>query len=82
VWVFCTHACLCISRVPVAWRHFQISWNCCYQWLWGTMWVLGIKLRSSGGAASTPNHWAIPPTPTILIDACHSAPCVVTLSPS
>lgn len=27
------------------------------------LWVVGIQCRSSGTAASTPNHWAIPPAP-------------------
>ena len=30
-----------------------------YRWLWATMWLLGIELRSSGRAVSALNHWAI-----------------------
>jgi hypothetical protein len=30
-----------------------------YRWLWATMWLLGIDLRTSGRAVSAPNHWAI-----------------------
>ena len=33
-----------------------------YRWLWATMWLLGIELRTSGRAAvSALNHWAISP---------------------
>jgi len=34
-----------------------------YRWLWSTMWLLGFELRSSGGAVSALNHWAISPAP-------------------
>ena len=34
-----------------------------YRWLWATMQVLGIELRTSGRAASAINHWAISPAP-------------------
>jgi hypothetical protein len=36
-----------------------------YKWLWATMWLLGIELRTSGRAVrfSALNHWAISPTP-------------------
>jgi len=30
-----------------------------YKWLWSTMWLLGINLRTSGRAVSTINLWAI-----------------------
>ena len=30
-----------------------------YRWLWATMWLLGIELRTSGKAAGALNHWAI-----------------------
>jgi len=33
-----------------------------YRWLWATMWLLGIELRTFGRAVSAPNHWAISPT--------------------
>ena len=29
--------------------------------MWATMWLLGIELRTSRGAVSALNHWAIPP---------------------
>jgi hypothetical protein len=34
-----------------------------YWWLWATMWLLGIELRTSGRAASALNHRAISPVP-------------------
>jgi hypothetical protein len=30
-----------------------------YRWLWTTMWLLGIELRTSGKAVTALNHWAI-----------------------
>jgi hypothetical protein len=32
-----------------------------YRWLWATMWLLGIEVRTSGRAVSVLNHWAISP---------------------
>jgi hypothetical protein len=32
------------------------------RWLWATMWLLGIELRTSSRATSALNHWAISPT--------------------
>ena len=32
-----------------------------YRWLWATMWLLGVELRTSGRAVSALNHWAISP---------------------
>ena len=32
-----------------------------YRWLWATMWLLGIELRTFRWAGSTLNHWAISP---------------------
>jgi hypothetical protein len=32
-----------------------------YRWLWATMWLLGIELRTSGRAVSALNHWTISP---------------------
>lgn len=37
------------------------------RWLWATMWLLGLELRSSGRAACTLNHWAISPAPVGLL---------------
>jgi len=36
-----------------------------YRWLWATMWLLGIELRTSGRAVGALNHWAISPAPKI-----------------
>jgi hypothetical protein len=30
-----------------------------YRWLWTTMWLLGIELRTSGRTVRTHNHWAM-----------------------
>ena len=32
-----------------------------YRWLWATMWLLGIELRTFGRADNALNHWAISP---------------------
>jgi hypothetical protein len=32
-----------------------------YRWLWATMWLLGIELRTSGRAVRALNRWAISP---------------------
>jgi hypothetical protein len=40
-----------------------------YRWLWATMWLLGIELRTSGRAVSVLNHWAISPA-TFIIFKC------------
>ena len=38
------------------------------RWLWATMWLLRIELKTSGRSTSTLNRWAISPAPrTILI---------------
>ena len=29
-----------------------------YRWLWATMWLLGIELKTSGRAVGALNHWA------------------------
>jgi hypothetical protein len=34
-----------------------------YRWLWATMWLLGIELRTSGRVANILNHWTISPGP-------------------
>jgi hypothetical protein len=38
-----------------------------YRWLWATMWLLGIELRTSGRAVSALNHWAISPALALCI---------------
>jgi len=35
-----------------------------YRWLWVTMWLLGFELRTSRGAGSALNRWAISPAPS------------------
>ena len=37
-----------------------------YRWLWATMWLLGIELRTSGRAGCALNHWAISLAPSLL----------------
>ena len=34
-----------------------------YRWLWATIWLLGIELRTSRRAVNALNHWAISPAP-------------------
>jgi hypothetical protein len=34
-----------------------------YRWLWTTIQLLGIDLRTSGRGDSALNHWAISPAP-------------------
>jgi hypothetical protein len=41
-----------------------------YRWLWATMWLLGIELRTSGGAASDLNLWAICPAWVMFVYVC------------
>ena len=38
-----------------------------YRWLWDTMWVLGIELRTSGRAVSALNYWAISAAPLLFL---------------
>jgi hypothetical protein len=38
-----------------------------YRWLWATMWLLGIELRTSGRVDSALNWWAMSPAPICLI---------------
>ena len=35
-----------------------------YRWLWATMWLPGIELRTFGRAGNALNHWAISPAPS------------------
>lgn len=39
--------------------------NWSFRWLWVTLWMLGIKPETSGGAASVLNHWATAPAPKV-----------------
>ena len=41
-----------------------------YRWLWATMWLLGIELRTSGRAVSALNLWAI--SPALALNCCWS----------
>jgi hypothetical protein len=36
-----------------------------YRWLWVTMWLVGIELRTSGRAVSALNHWVISPASSV-----------------
>ena len=36
-----------------------------YRWLWATMWLLRIELRSSGRTVRALNRWALSPAPII-----------------
>jgi hypothetical protein len=38
-----------------------------YQWLWATMWLLGVELRTSGRAANALNCWTISPAPSVFL---------------
>ena len=37
-----------------------------YRWLWTTMWLLAVELRTSGWAVSALNCWTISPTSSFL----------------
>jgi hypothetical protein len=39
----------------------------CYRWLWATIWLLEIELRTSGRAISALNLWAIFPVSYLFI---------------
>jgi len=56
--VFCLHVCQCegIGSSGTEINHRQLS---------ADMWVLGIELRTSGGAGSAFNYWAISPAPSL-----------------
>jgi hypothetical protein len=41
-----------------------------YRWLWATMWLLGIELRTSGRSATALNHWAISPVLIHCFEVC------------
>ena len=44
-----------------------------YRWLWVTMWLLGMELRTSGREDSARNRWAISPVlKTLLMSPCLS----------
>jgi hypothetical protein len=37
-----------------------------YKWLWATMWLLGIELRTYGRAVSDLNCWGISPAQQVI----------------
>lgn len=58
--VYVSHACL----VPLESRkQCQSPWFWSFKWLWATMWVCGIGLRSSRRVDSALNFWAISTAP-------------------
>lgn len=57
-WLFCLHvySCtMCMHCLPLPEEGIKSPGT---RWLWATIWVLGIKPRSSARAASALNHWA------------------------
>ena len=65
--MFCLCACQCTTCVPGARRGRHSSWNWSYRWLWATMWLLGVKPRSSGMAMDVLNFRVILPASKISI---------------
>jgi len=48
-------------HVNIQWLSSDIRYH--YRWLWATMWLLGIELRTSERAVSALNRWTISPAP-------------------
>jgi hypothetical protein len=73
VWVFAV-VYICLPRVGLmsykSRRGHQIAWNWNYRWLWVTLWVLGMKLRSSRTTVSSLNCWAVSPALLIWCQSC------------
>ena len=66
---------LCEYTVPVFTHTPEEGSRFHYRWLWVTLWLLRIELRTSGGAVNTFNHWAIspgPPLTLLVIDICYT----------
>ena len=63
---------LCEYTVTV-FRHIRRGHQIPLQMVWATMWLLGIKLRTSGRAVNALNHWAISPAPkpTLIRQTCN-----------
>lgn len=61
LWVFCPHICawkcVCVPGACGGRRRVSDPRNWSYRYLWPTMWVWRIKLRSFQRADSTLNHW-------------------------
>lgn len=57
VWVLCLYVLcvLCVSHTTETIQGSQMPWKWSYGHLWITMWVLGLKVRSSAKAARDPN---------------------------
>jgi hypothetical protein len=51
-----------------AFRHTEKGIRSHYRWLWATMWLLGIKLRTSGRAVGALIHWTISLAPQLFLD--------------
>jgi len=47
-----------------------------YRWLWATMWLLGIELRTSGRAVGALNHWVTSPALFLFLKRCYFYMCV------
>jgi hypothetical protein len=59
--IYLLHVC---EYIVTVFRHTSDPY---YRWLWATMWLLGIELRTSGRAVSALNHWDISPAPVQFI---------------
>lgn len=61
IWTLCLYICMCAMCMPCVFRgqnKTSDSQEWSYDWLWGTMWVLGTKLRSSVRATRVLNSLA------------------------
>jgi hypothetical protein len=67
MWVHC----------PCLQIHQKRASNPHYRWLWATMWLLEIELRTSGRAMSALNRWSIFPADSWLLHCSFKAtyPC-------
>jgi len=60
-------------------RHTRRDIGSHYRWLWATMWLLGIELRTSGRTIRALNHWAISLAPWFLFFHCASSAWLIHL---
>ena len=51
------------SRLRSSWQQLYPLSHPHYRWLWATMWLLGIELRTPGSAVIVLDCWAISPAP-------------------